>query len=69
MSEICSKLTIKTTEHRSSIFITNFEQISSIVLVIPLLTLNKKTSAGISSTFTKTPAQIINISSQRHYLL
>ena len=43
--EICSKLTIKTPERcqyrRSDVFIGNFEQISQIVLVFPLLTLNK----------------------------
>ena len=36
--KICSKLTIKT--ERSGVFIVNFEQISHIVLVFPLLTLN-----------------------------
>ena len=43
--EICSKLTIKTTERRqrrrSDVFIANFEQILCIILVFPLLTLNK----------------------------
>ena len=44
MSEICSNSTRKTAERhvrRSSIFIINFEQISHIVLVFPLLTWNK----------------------------
>ena len=45
MCEICSKLTIKTPEQRhwrsSGIFIVDFEQILQIVLVFPLLTLNK----------------------------
>ena len=44
MYEICSKLTIKTTERgqwrRSVVFIVNFEQISPIFLVFLLLTLN-----------------------------
>ena len=43
-SEICSKLTIKTPEGRqwrcSGVFILNFEHISHLVLVFPLLTLN-----------------------------
>ena len=40
---ICSKLIIKTQErcHRSGVFIANFEQISHIRLVFPLLNLNK----------------------------
>ena len=45
ISEICSKLTIKTPERRhlkrSSVFTLNFEQIPLIFLVIPLMTLNK----------------------------
>ena len=45
MCEICSKLTIKTPERRQwrsyGVFIVNFEQILHIVLVFPLLTLNK----------------------------
>ena len=49
--EICSKLTIKTPErrhwHRSAIFIVNFERISHLVLVFPLLTLSKLMPAGI----------------------
>ena len=48
--EICSKLTIKTPEwrywRRFGIFIVNFEQISHIVVVFSLLTLNKQMSAG-----------------------
>ena len=43
--EICSKLIIKTPEQyhlcRSSAFIVNFEHISHLFLVFPLLTLNK----------------------------
>ena len=43
--EVCSKLTRKTPErfhwNYSGIYITNFEQISHIVLVFPILTLNK----------------------------
>ena len=43
--EICSKLTIKTSERRqwrrSGVFIVNFKHISHLVLVFPLLTLNK----------------------------
>ena len=42
--ETCSKLTIKTSERRqrrSGVFIVNFEQISHIVLVSPLLGLKK----------------------------
>ena len=49
MYEICSKL--KTTERhhwrRSVVFIVNFEQISHIILVFPLLTLNKQMPAGL----------------------
>ena len=45
INEICLKLTIKTLERRnwrrSGVFIVNFEQISHIVLVLPLLTSNK----------------------------
>ena len=45
MCEICSELTIKTPEQlqwrRSGVFIVNFEQISHIALVPPLLTLYK----------------------------
>ena len=45
--EICSKLTIKTPEQRrSGVFIVNFENISHLVLVFPLLTLSKYMSAG-----------------------
>ena len=43
--EICSKLTIKTPERRywrrSDVFIANFEDISHLVLVFPLLTLSR----------------------------
>ena len=43
--EICAKLTIKTPEQRqlrrSGVFIVNFKEISRIVLVFLLLTLNK----------------------------
>ena len=42
---ICSKLAIKTPErrhgHRSDVFISNFEQISHIALMLTLLSLNK----------------------------
>ena len=38
--EICSKLRIKTPERRSGVFIVNFENISHLVLVFLLLTLN-----------------------------
>ena len=42
MSEICSKLTVKTPKRRRfGAFIVNFEQIAHIVLVFLLLTLNK----------------------------
>ena len=45
MHEMCSNLTIKTPERRqwrhSGVFIVNFEKISWIVQVFPLLTLNK----------------------------
>ena len=50
---ICSKLTIKTPKQlqwcRCGFFIVNFEQISHIVLVFPLLTKNKQMSARIMS--------------------
>ena len=50
MCQICSELTIKKRERRqwrrSGVFNVNYEQISQIVLVFPLLTLNKKTPAG-----------------------
>ena len=50
MSEICFKITIKRPEkrqrHLAGVFIDNFEQISYIVLVFPLLSLNKLMSAG-----------------------
>ena len=45
MCEICLRLTKKTPElchwRRSNVYIVNFEQISHIVLVFPLLTLSK----------------------------
>ena len=41
MREICSKLTIKTPEPRPGIFIVHFDQISYIVLLFPLFTLNE----------------------------
>ena len=51
MCEICPKVTIKTLEgrqwHRSGVFIVNFEQISLIALVFPVLTLSNLTSAGM----------------------
>ena len=37
--EICSKLTIDTTERRYCVFIVNFEHVSHLVLVFLLLTL------------------------------
>ena len=44
--EICSKLTIKTSErrhwYRSGVFVVNFEHISHLVLVILLLSLNRQ---------------------------
>ena len=39
--EICSKLTIKTAERRSGVFIVNYEHISHLVLAFLLLTFNK----------------------------
>ena len=43
--EICSKLIIKTPERRqwrrSDVFIVNFENISHLLLVLPLLTLSR----------------------------
>ena len=50
MCEVCSKLTKKTPERRhcrrSGVFIVNFERISHIVLVFPLLILNKEMPVG-----------------------
>ena len=52
MREICSKLTVKTSEWRQwrcfGVLIVNFEQISRIVLGLPLLPLNKRMLAGRS---------------------
>ena len=53
--KICLKLTIKTptsfsvftAKHSSGVFIVNFEHVSHVVLVFPLLTLNKKYQLGI----------------------
>ena len=49
MCEICSKLTTKTPERRqfrrSGVFLVNFEDISHLVLVSVLLTLNKQMPA------------------------
>ena len=39
--EICSKLTIDTTERRNCVFIVNFEHVSHLVLVFLLLTLRR----------------------------
>ena len=51
MCEICSKLTMNTPElrqwRRSGVVIVNFEQISNIVLVFPLLTLSKQMRARL----------------------
>ena len=51
MCEICLKLTIKTPERRhwrrSGVFIGNFKQISHVILVFLLSTLNKQMSAGL----------------------
>ena len=38
---MCSKLTIKTPERRSGVFIVNFEHISHLALMFVLLTINK----------------------------
>ena len=50
MCEICSELTIKTPEwrqwRRSSVFIVNFEQISHVVMVFPLLYWTSKCRLG-----------------------
>ena len=43
----CSKLTIKTTRRRSSVFIVNFENISYLALVFLLLTLNRQIPAWL----------------------
>ena len=55
--EICSKLAIRTSEwyhwQRSGLFFVNFEQISHIVLVFPLVTLNKQMWTETSITNTK----------------
>ena len=39
--EMCSKLTIKTPERLSTVFIVNYGHISHLFLVCPLITLNK----------------------------
>ena len=48
--EMCSKLTIKTLERshwrRSGVFTVNFEHISHLALVFPLLTLSRKMPVG-----------------------
>ena len=44
--EICSKLTIKASEWRSTIFVVDFERISHLFLMFLLLTLNKLLFAG-----------------------
>ena len=46
MYEICSKLTIKTPEYHSGVFIVNFEQTLNIDLVIQMLTLKKLMTGG-----------------------
>ena len=56
MCETCPKLAIKIPERRhwirSGVFIANFEQISHIVLVFPLLTLNKLILTGHEENYT-----------------
>ena len=47
-SEICSKLTMKTTKRRSGIFIANSEHISHLFLVFLLLALDKRILAGFT---------------------
>ena len=55
MCEICSKSTIKTPEryHQrlSGVIIANFEQISHIVVMFPLLALNELIPAGYTNAF------------------
>ena len=55
--EICSKLTIKTLERRQwdrlGVFIVNIEQIPHIVIVLPLLTLNKQMPPRLSNYISK----------------
>ena len=68
MCGVCSKFTIKTQERRFGVFTVNFEQISYVVLVIPLLALNKETPGGrlnLKSLLGKLAAEII----QRYYKL
>ena len=57
--EICSKLTIKTSERRSTVFIVNFEHISHLFLVFLLLNLNKYHPINLK-TFKLLTAAIIN---------
>ena len=52
MSETCSKLTVKAEEQRqSSVFINNFEHISHIAPMFPLLNLNNYMPAGLHFNF------------------
>ena len=59
MREICLKLIIKTPERRQwrrcGVLIVNFEQTSDIVLISPLLILNKEMLAGLLMAFTHWP--------------
>ena len=48
--ETCSKLAIKSPERRQSgVLVSNFEHISHIVLVFPMLSLNSEMSGGTFS--------------------
>ena len=51
MCKICSKLTLKAPKQsHSGVFIVNFQNISHIVLVFPLFTLNKQVPTGYKLT-------------------
>ena len=56
MCEICSKLTLKTSELRQlslfSVFIVNFEYISHMFLMSPMLTVNMKMLANYMADIT-----------------
>ena len=47
--EICSKLTIKTPERRSGVFIVNFEHVSHLVIVFLLLIFEHVIANWVSS--------------------